>query len=101
MGLVESGLSSGLLACAAGHVEIVARLMDAGADTEAVDQDDKTALMVASEAGLVKIVRLLVDRGTRLTTLDAKGWSALTYAESNHHPGLNTPQRTIAAWGKE
>ena len=50
----------------AGDVKGLARLLDAGADINALDRYGQTSLMIATRQGHVEVVRLLVDRGATL-----------------------------------
>ena len=49
-----------------GNAETLGRLLDAGADVNALDQHGQTSLMLAARDGQVNLVRLLVDRGAAL-----------------------------------
>ncbi len=58
-----TGITPLTLAAMGGDGEIVATLLDAGADLEATDRDGSTALYAAAFMGQADIVRLLLDRG--------------------------------------
>jgi ankyrin repeat protein len=86
--LIASGsivcLPSRLLSLAAmhGRVEIMAMLLDAGADIDAVDEWQKTACHVAIKYGRLAALELLVGRGANLGVLDDKKASLFAYATS-------------------
>ncbi|OLQ11110.1 Ankyrin repeat family A protein 2 [Symbiodinium microadriaticum] len=58
-----------MLACAQGNVDLVRRLLEAGADTNLADKDGATALMMAAGGRGVEIVRLLLDAGADKATI--------------------------------
>jgi ankyrin repeat protein len=69
-----------MLAASVGPPEMVAFLLDRGADIEGTDDLGHTALLRAAEVGLVDVVGLLLDRGADIDS----GWpggSALNLAE--------------------
>ena len=57
----KEGLTSLHIASKAGHLGVVAVLLEAGADINARDVDGNTALSLASGEGHVDVVRKLVD----------------------------------------
>ncbi|HEX6868840.1 MAG TPA: ankyrin repeat domain-containing protein, partial [Candidatus Limnocylindrales bacterium] len=59
-------------AAAAGDVDGVARALQAGADIEARDGQQRTALLLAAAADHVEVARLLVSRGADPDALDAQ-----------------------------
>ena len=46
-----------------GHTAVVQLLLEAGAEKDARDSEDRTALMEASRNGHISVVQLLVDAG--------------------------------------
>ncbi|GBM44967.1 Ankyrin repeat domain-containing protein 17 [Araneus ventricosus] len=57
-----------MFACAAGHVDIVRILLDAGARVEDHNENGHTPLMEAASAGHVEVAKLLVERGASINT---------------------------------
>ena len=53
-----------------GEIELVARLLAAGADVEAKDNDGFTALIRASGKGHTEIVEMLLDKGAKVNAKD-------------------------------
>ncbi|KAH0519902.1 KN motif and ankyrin repeat domain-containing protein 3 [Microtus ochrogaster] len=70
-----------MLAISHGHQDMVAALLECGADVNVQDADGATALMCASEYGRLDTVQLLLAQpGCDLTILDNEGTSALAIA---------------------
>jgi len=63
--------------------EAVTMLLDAGADINAVNEADFTALHGAAFRGLNEIIKILVDRGANLNARDYKGRTAFRIAEGS------------------
>lgn len=80
-------LASRLLRHAAmlGRVEIMAMLLDAGADIDAVDEWHKSACHLAIKYGRLSALELLVARGANLGVLDDKNVSLFAYATSQQN----------------
>lgn len=72
-------------AAKSGAVEEVARLVQAGADLEALDEDGETPLTAAALAGRTAVVRFLVDRGANIKGRNEGGFTALHAAAYNGH----------------
>ena len=68
------------MASANGLENITARLVEAGAELNLVDDEGYTALIMASRNGHTAIVLLLADKGAALDRQDPEGRSALTWA---------------------
>ena len=65
-----------------GHVEVVARLLDAGADVNQPSVDAKTALMGAAMNGHFAVVELLLSRGADKSLRNAWDETAHYLAEA-------------------
>ena len=64
-----------------GAPEVISSLVSRGADVNAVDKGNWTALHLAARNGHVEAMRLLLDAGTRTDVRDTKhGWTALHLA---------------------
>src|SRR5204863_713300 len=61
--------------------QAVSVLLDAGADINAVNEADFTALHGAAFRGLNEVIKILVDRGARLNARDYRGRTAYRMAE--------------------
>lgn len=73
-----------MMAAKNGHAEIVARLLDAGADAGAPNANGTTPLMLAAAAGKADAVTLLLDRGADVNAKDAAhGQTALIFAAAS------------------
>ena len=66
-----------------GHVEVVARLLDAGADVNQPSVDAKTALMGAAMNGHHAVVELLLSRGADKSLRNAWDETAYQLAEKS------------------
>ena len=71
-----------------GNLENVKSLIDTGANIEAIDNDGKTALMLASLRGHTEIAKLLVSKGAGVNIKDPAGDSALLRASLNGNTEL-------------
>jgi ankyrin repeat protein len=71
-----------------GTVELVNRLIQAGAQVGAADDAGMTALMVASERGEAEIVRLLIKAGADMNAVDHQGRTARTIATAAGQTGV-------------
>ena len=76
----DVGLTALMIACKAGLVLDVVRILSAGADVNARDNKGKTALMFASNVGSVQCVRFLLAAGALLELHDQYGFRALHLA---------------------
>lgn len=66
----EKGVPIISLAAATGAIKIVKALIEAGADVNQGDKDEKSPLQYAIDNGKVKATKLLLDAGARLTKLE-------------------------------
>lgn len=69
----------------AGDMVEVARLLEMGVNTDALDGSEGTSLGSAALAGHEEIVRLLLDRGAEIDARDGLGYTALHWAVSKGH----------------
>ena len=69
-----------LLACAAGNAEIVAELLDAGADRNARDADEMTPLLETARGGHAAVLARLAQARPDVAAADARGRNALVLA---------------------
>jgi len=60
-----------------GHSDVVAALIDKGANIEGKNKDGNTALLVATQEGKTDVVKLLLERGANLEAKDKDGKTAL------------------------
>lgn len=68
-----------------GNYDRIKILLDRGANINAKDYIDRTALMIAAESDYPAIVELLVKRGANLKSRDMYKRRAIDYAEKNYH----------------
>jgi ankyrin repeat protein len=59
-------------------------LLEAGADTNAIDREGETALMKASGHGLKESVKVLIEHHADVNRKDVKGRTALMHAAAGH-----------------
>lgn len=81
----QKEINNALLECASSSSiisdsDMVALLLDYGADVNAVDDNGFTPLMLASKAGCKEIVRYLIDRGANIDQQNSNGDTALILA---------------------
>ena len=81
---LKGGLLPLLLAARHDRPEVVAALLDAGADLEAVDDDGETALCIAArQGGSPEVVRLLLARGANVDHANCDGARPINLAALN------------------
>ena len=70
------------------HADVVAYLLDKGADVNAVTKDGLTPLHMAAQNGDITIITLLLEPGrkTKIDPIDSKGWTPLDRAVKWDHP---------------
>lgn len=77
----KTGFSALIIAAAHGHTEAAGYLIDAGADINAVHDENKvTALMYAAASNHVEVLKLLMDKGADLEFEHSNGGTALLEA---------------------
>ena len=69
-----------LIACKFGDLEKVKQLLENGADVNAGDKDDRTALMFAAGNGHKEVVELLIENGADVNAKNIMGKTALMSA---------------------
>jgi len=67
-------------AIAKGDLDTVKKFIEYGADVNETT-NGTTPLMLAARYNRVEIIKLLLEKGARVETKDAKGFTALKYAE--------------------
>ena len=68
-----------------GSREAVRDLLDVGTDTESLDRDRHTALILASAGGHTEVVDELLNRGANADAKDRDGYTGLMLAASRGH----------------
>ena len=68
--------------------EIIARLIDEGADIGHQNQWGRAPLHVAVRRGCAQVARLLIERGADLHATTNEGWTPLHVAYRSGHPRL-------------
>jgi len=74
-----------MLAARDNHLPVVKYLIEHGADVNAKDNDDETALMEAADNGHLPVVQYLVEHGADVNAKDDTNWTPLTWAARNGH----------------
>ena len=74
-----------MYAAEAGHTEIVALLIDAGANVHSEDNDSATALHLAAEKGRTEVTRILLKAGADFEARDDSDRTPLYRAFENRH----------------
>jgi hypothetical protein len=92
------GATSLMVLSYAGADQLVADLVQRGADLEACDDDGFTALMYAAKAGHGHVVGLLVRAGADVNRRDREGSTPLMFAAQHGHLGV---VKTLLAAGAD
>jgi ankyrin repeat protein len=72
-------------------------MIAAGANVNEVNEEGKTALMLAAETGSLEIVRTLIDAGATIDARDKQGRTALMWALFNREKKLERVQLLLRA----
>ncbi len=80
----SNGMTALMRAVDSGQVEIVKRLLRAGADLNATDKWGQTALMLAAGRNDVLCTKLLIQENADLNIRARNGLTALGYAADNN-----------------
>ena len=103
----EHGKTALMAAAGAGDVELMDRLLSAGADPDARNHLNGTVLMFAAGSGSLAAVERLLDRGIAVDTQASNGWTALMMATAKNHgevvkqlatAGADANQADIYGW---
>ena len=68
-----------------GYRDVAELLIDRGAEVNATNDDDWTALTIAAIDGHRDVVELLIDRGADVNATDGQGQTALMFAANKGH----------------
>ena len=71
-----------------GRTEVVKALLAQGADVNAKDKDNVTALIAAAAGGHAEIVKVLLAEGADVNVKGANGWTALMVAAFDGHAAI-------------
>lgn len=77
-----------LEACVEGNAWVVSAILDEGVDVDIADDDEVTALQVASANGHEHLVRLLIMKGAALDKANSSGWTPLLQAARHGHTAI-------------
>jgi ankyrin repeat protein len=76
----SGGKTALMIAAQAGDRDLVARLIEAGADVNARNEHLGTPLMFAATGGSVPVTRALIERGAQVDAVAQLGWTPLLLA---------------------
>lgn len=68
-----------------GHMDLTRALIDAGADVNKLDQDDKTPIFEAARYGQLDVVKLLIDAGADVNAIGPDGRTPLIVSSTHGH----------------
>lgn len=71
-----------------GHADVVALLLEEGANINAKDAMKKTPLILAAAGGKEDVVKALLQHGASKAVKSVSGWDAKRYAEEGNHAGV-------------
>ena len=74
-----------MAAAGAGHLPVVAALLEAGVDVNAAGENGWTALMMAAQSGHVAMVEELLEADADNDATDSDGDSAAVWAQNGGH----------------
>jgi ankyrin repeat protein len=87
--ILETCCTGGLAnAAAQGDLELVQRLLEAGADVNDRDSWGHTPLMSACWGGHKDIVQILLERGADVNAKTRRDWTAIRFAKKVGHPEI-------------
>lgn len=86
--LPQNGTTVLIVAASRGLIAFVREFIGRGADVQAEDMDNWTALLNASKHGHTDIVELLVEHGADIEHRDMGGWTALMWAAYRGHSDI-------------
>ena len=74
-----------MMACANSDAAVVARLLNEAANTDLLDENGETALILASQNGHAEVVSRLLEEGASVDIQSKTGATALMAASANNH----------------
>ncbi|XP_017494703.1 PREDICTED: 26S proteasome non-ATPase regulatory subunit 10-like [Rhagoletis zephyria] len=89
-----------IIAASAGHREVVAYLVERGANVQAVTANSQSALHFACGKGHLEVVKLLVDNGCPLNTRDRFGYTPFIRAVLANREAVVEYLLTVSKAGK-
>ncbi|KAH9401272.1 hypothetical protein TYRP_002868 [Tyrophagus putrescentiae] len=89
-----------IIAASAGHREVVAYLVERGANVQAVTANSQSALHFACGKGHLEVVKLLVDNGCSLNTRDRFGYTPFIRAVLANREAVVEYLLTVSKAGK-
>ena len=81
----DEGRTELIIAASQGEVDLMAALIDAGADISAVDEKGRTALICAAAEGQTEAAMTLLSRGANIDEKDQEGCTAISWAADQGH----------------
>lgn len=85
---VQNGQTVLMVAAAKGLLPFVRELLTRGADVEAEDYDNWSALLNAAKNGHTELVRTLVEHGANIEHHDMGGWTSLMWSAYYGHTDI-------------
>jgi hypothetical protein len=82
-----------------GRIVRIERLLKAGANVNAKDREDRTALMWAASEGKTKSCKILIDKGADMNARDRNKWNVLMHAKANRK--YDTAEYLLKAGARE